>query len=64
MVAEWLATQCACCPVILHTSNAGQCQKMQGVLEYAGWDVRLAGAVGCNWIQTDWRVEVENILNV
>lgn len=31
---------------------------MQGVLDAEGWQVRLAGAVGSNWIETDWIVEV------
>lgn len=62
MVARWLAEQTPACPVILHTSNGDQCQRMQGVLEHAGWDVRLAGAVGEHWIEIDWRVEVERAL--
>ena len=64
MVARWLAEQPATCPVILHTSNADQCKRMQGVLEFAGWDVRLAGAVGEHWIENDWRIEIERALRM
>ncbi|XAL98468.1 hypothetical protein OT109_12870 [Phycisphaeraceae bacterium D3-23] len=64
MVARWLAEQSGPprCPVILHTSNGDMCKRMQGVLEHAGWDVRLAGAVGEHWIEKDWLVEVERVL--
>lgn len=62
MVARWLSEQPAQCTVILHTSNGDQCRRMQGVLEHAGWDVRLAGAVGEHWIENDWRIEIERVL--
>jgi hypothetical protein len=28
------------------------------VLESEGWDVRLAGAIGEHWIESDWITEV------
>ena len=57
-IATHLSSLPASCPVIIHTSNAEQSRQMQGVLEAAGWPVRLAGAIGHNWIEKDWIAEV------
>jgi len=57
-VAAWIADQSIDWPVIIHTSNGGQCRRMQGVLEAAACDVRLAGAIGEHWIERDWIIEV------
>lgn len=57
-VASYLSSQQPSCPVIIHTSNSVQSRQMQGVLESEGWDVRLAGAIGENWIESDWITEV------
>jgi inosine/xanthosine triphosphate pyrophosphatase family protein len=44
--------------VIIHTSNANKSREMQGVLEASRWTVKLAGAIGENWIEQDWITEV------
>lgn len=61
-VARHLAIKAHRCPIILHTSNSVQCRRMQGVLEAAGWAVRLAGAIGEDWVERDWRHEIERAL--
>lgn len=61
-VARHLAIKAPRCPVILHTSNSEQCRRMQGVLESTGWAVRLAGAIGEDWIEQDWRIEITRAL--
>ena len=57
-VATELAGLTPCCRVIIHTSNSEKSRQMQGVLEANGWDVRLAGAIGEDWIEQDWITEV------
>ena len=57
-VATELSKLTPCCRVIIHTSNSDKSRQMQGVLEAERWDVRLAGAIGEDWIEKDWITEV------
>lgn len=58
-VAEHLSSLSPSCPVIIHTSNAEKSRQMQGILEANRWAVRLAGAIGTDWIEVDWIAEVK-----
>ncbi|MEO0476900.1 MAG: response regulator, partial [Planctomycetota bacterium] len=57
-VATYLSSKPPSCPVIIHTSNSDKSRQMQGVLESENWNVRLAGAIGDHWIESDWITEV------
>ena len=57
-VATRIAALTPSCPVIIHTSNGQKSREMQGVLEAESWPVRLAGAIGEDWIEQDWITEV------
>lgn len=58
LIAEQIAERKPNCPVIIHTSNSEKSRQMQGVLEAAGLNVRLAGAIGEQWVENDWVTEV------
>lgn len=62
-VANYLSSLEPSCPVIIHTSNAEKSRQMQGVLESEDWNVRLAGAIGEDWIEVDWITEVTRAYN-
>ena len=62
-IAAHLSSLPPSCPVIIHTSNSDKSRQMQGMLESEGWDVRLAGAIGENWIESDWITEVASAYN-
>lgn len=62
-IATHLSSLPPSCPVIIHTSNSVKSSEMQGVLESESWEVRLAGAIGENWIESDWITEVTAAYN-
>jgi hypothetical protein len=45
-VARFLAGQAVRCPVVIHSSNAERSERMRGVLEVEGWEVRMVVPVG------------------
>lgn len=57
-IAQWLSDLKPACPIIIHTSNGEQGRRMHGVLEASRCDIRLAGAIGEDWIDRDWIVEI------
>ena len=58
-VAEFLATQKASCPVLIHSSNAEGAYGMQFTLEDAGWSVeRVVPFDDLTWIKAQWSERV------
>jgi hypothetical protein len=54
-VADFLATQSPCCPVIIHTSNSIGGAGMKYVLENAGWiNDSVLPLNDLEWIESDW----------
>ena len=63
MVAEFLAAQPLVRPVILHSSNGEAAMRMRGTLELARWRVWRVPPIGEDWIETDWRHAIAEILS-
>ncbi len=61
-VAEFLAARNSICPVIVHSSNIERADLMIYLLRNAGWKVERVGPIGDDWIETSWRLEVQNLL--
>ena len=61
-ISQALALRAPQCPVILHTSNGDGRRRMQGDLEGSGWTVHHVPPFGEDWIGTDWRLVVRDIL--
>jgi CheY-like chemotaxis protein len=54
-VADFLATQCPICPVVIHSSNAAAAVAMQSALEDAGWKTYLVAPYNdLEWIRQAW----------
>ncbi len=54
-VADFLATQLPCCPVIIHTSNNIGGAGMKYALEDAGWvNDSVLPLNDLEWIESDW----------
>jgi len=58
MVAKWLAERPPACPVIIHSSNGPRVRMMQGEFELGGWDCRIVGPYGDDWVERDWAMTV------
>ena len=61
-ISQALALRAPQCPVILHTSNSDGRRRMQGDLEGSGWTVHHVPPFGEDWIGTDWRQVVCELL--
>lgn len=55
-VAEFMATQPACCHVIIHSSNSHAADSMYFTLLEANWDVEKIAPLGQDWIESYWWV--------
>ena len=54
-VADFLATQEPCCPVLIHSSNTEGAYGMQFTLEEAGWSVeRVFPFDDLAWVEAQW----------
>jgi hypothetical protein len=63
-VADFLATQKASCPVLIHSSNAEGAQGMGFTLEDAGWSVeRVAPFDDLAWVKAQWSERVAAFVN-
>ena len=63
MVAQWLTTQSAVKPVIIHSSNGERSTWMAGAFDLAGWKHWRVAPLGDDWIESDWRRLVRRLLN-
>jgi hypothetical protein len=63
-VADHLAQQSPCCPIIIHSSNATAAVGMQLILKDAGWRVYRAAPYGdLEWIPACWHRAIRKALN-
>lgn len=63
-VAKFLVTQPVAVPVIIHSSNSGRSRWMEGEFELAGWPYWRVAPLGDDWIESDWRAAVQQILTL
>ena len=63
-VVKFLVSQAVVRPVIIHTSNAEQSNRMAGDLELAGWRYWRVAPLGDDWIEVDWRRLVKRLLQL
>ena len=62
-VADWLASQPAVCPVVVHTTNEQAAPGMMRVLRERGWPVwRVYPRDGHAWIGTDWASDLRDLI--
>lgn len=61
MVAKYLASQHAACPVIVHTSNSERGNWMMGEFELGGWPCTRVLPIESGWIERDWIVEAKRL---
>jgi hypothetical protein len=61
-VAQFLARQRPCCPVIVHTSNSERAAWMVGEFQLYGWDFHRVPALGDDWIEQIWAPQVAKLL--
>jgi hypothetical protein len=62
-VADYLATQPRCCPVVIHTTNGPAAIGMEQVLGDAGWRTyRIAPYGDLDWIGQVWRRTMRNAI--
>jgi len=62
-VADYLASQPAVCPVVVHSTNSPAAIGMLSVLEDSGWTTERVIPVGeFNWIKTIWIKAVRNAI--
>lgn len=64
LVAEFLAGQSPCCPVVVHSSNYERSLSMVNELSYAKWHVERVGPVCEDWITSLWKPVVVRLLAV
>lgn len=62
-LARFLGTMSPRCPVNIHTSNSDRAHWMAGLLELGGWEHRRVAPFDDDWIESDWRDQVRDILN-
>ncbi|MCB9855766.1 MAG: hypothetical protein H6818_08760 [Phycisphaerales bacterium] len=60
LVAEYLATVTPVAPVIVHSTNRDGSRRMMALLGDAGWAVHRVAPIGDDWIEQDWRMEVQS----
>lgn len=62
-VATWLAEQPAVAPVIVHTTNTVQGDRMSELLAAAGWRLsRIVPYDGTTWITSTWRALARDLI--
>lgn len=62
-VADYLAEQSPCCPLIVHSSNYHGAIGMMRVLDDAGWKpVRVYPWDDVDWVARDWAEAVRRLL--
>ena len=62
-VADFLTTQAAVCPVLIHSTNAPAAFGMMTELEEAGWTCeRVIPDPGEDWIRNDWFPQFRNAI--
>ena len=62
MVAKFLVTQPIRRPVIIHSTNYVCARWMDGEFELEGWPHQRIAPVGDDWIETEWRYAVLEML--
>ena len=62
-VVRFLVSQPVVCPVIVHSSNSERSRWMAGEFDLAGWSHWRVAPLGEDWIESDWRTVVRQILN-
>jgi hypothetical protein len=62
-VVKFLVSQPVVRPVIVHSSNSERSRWMAGEFDLAGWSHWRVAPLGDDWIESDWRAVVEQILN-
>ena len=62
-VAEFLAGQTPCCPVLIHSTNGPAADSMYFTLDDAGWTVDKIAPFGEDWIEAYWRPTVVPLLS-
>tara|TARA_R110001592_G_scaffold82848_3_gene245285 strand:- start:1 stop:432 length:432 start_codon:yes stop_codon:yes gene_type:complete len=63
-VAEFLATQAPCCPILIHSTNTPCAQSMELTLRDNGWQVSRLMPMGDDRIQEFWWPQAKDILPV
>ncbi len=53
-VSNFLATQMAQCPVLIHSTNAPAADSMLFSMRDAGWTVDRIAPIGDDWIESYW----------
>ncbi len=61
-IVKFLVSQPVIRPVIIHSSNAERSRWMGGEFDLAGWDHWRVFPLGDDWIETDWRLVVQEII--
>ena len=61
-VAKFLVSQPVVRPVIVHSSNSERSRWMAGEFDLAGWRHWRVPPLGDDWIESDWRAVVEELL--
>lgn len=61
LVADYLSTLAPVAPVIVHSTNRDGSRTMMALLRDAGWGVHRVAPIGDDWIERDWRMEVESL---
>jgi len=62
LVAEFLARQTPCCPVVVHSSNYERSWSMVNELTYTKWNVERVGPICADWITSLWKPVIKNLL--
>jgi hypothetical protein len=62
-VAKFLVSQPIVRPVIVHSSNSERSRWMAGEFDLAGWNHWRVAPLGEDWIESDWRAVVQQLLN-
>ncbi len=62
-VAKFLVSQPVVRPVIVHSSNSERSRWMAGEFDLAGWGHWRVAPLGEDWIESDWRGIVQQLLN-
>jgi hypothetical protein len=63
-VADFLAKQSPCCPVLIHSTNYEKAWSMHNELRFANWQVNRVGPIGDDWVQCLWLPKVRALLNI
>ena len=61
-VAQFLANQPPCCPVLIHSTNAPAADSMLFTLRDKGWNVGRIAPIGEDWIEADWAIVMLDLI--